>query len=340
MGLLIRRAEPADHRGFTSLVSRAGGPGHFRKIFGSYNFGQMIETSYLSVSALAPVSSSNDVGALLGFAVFSDAPKKGEGEDVLQWISEKYAPADAELKITNTLWVEFAVAHGDRTGSDAPGIIQNIVRTVFNSLPEMDYLVMRLPGANEGKAPETPAFLATTFELMVQHSDVPSSKFDDLYGDPSLFLCDRMAFLPTLAVRTACIEDHDDLLPIFEAQRDLLRATYGEFFLADMIQMQDEENKALVALVQQRACGLIATSSDLELGLLKDCFHLEAYDHLVKARALKVLLLGPPGAGKTRLAMALADRYGVVLVSVEAEAKLAMEKGDETGKPEGKGKEL
>lgn len=39
------------------------------------------------------------------------------------------------------------------------------------------------------------------------------------------------------------MEDHDDLMPVFAAQSDLLSATYGEFFLADMIELQDNENK-------------------------------------------------------------------------------------------------
>ena len=48
---------------------------------------------------------------------------------------------------------------------------------------------------------------------------------------------------PTHQVRPACVEDHDDLMPVFAAQSDLLSATYGEFFLADMIELQDNENK-------------------------------------------------------------------------------------------------
>ena len=34
--------------------------------------------------------------------------------------------------------------------------------------------------------------------------------------------------------------------------------------------------------MQGHACGLLATSSDLELGLLQDCFQLDDYDYLVK----------------------------------------------------------
>ncbi|CAM9474881.1 unnamed protein product, partial [Discosporangium mesarthrocarpum] len=336
-GLLVRRAEPGDHRGVTSLISKAGGSAHFRKLYGSYNFGQMIETAYLSVSALSTGSSADSAEVLVGFAVLSDSPRAGDAEAFLAWVTETHAPGDAELKTTNSLWVDFAVAlwEGPEEDGDAGKVIENIVRTVFNTLPEVDYLVMSLPGPSDGKDLGTPSFLLSAFEVLIRHTDAAHSNLDDVYGNPTVLFCDRMAFLPTLAVRTACVEDHDDLVPIFEAQSDLLSATYGEFFLADMIEMQDEENKALAALVQQRACGLMATSSDLEIGLLQECFHLEAYDHLVKARLAsqvpKVMLLGAPGAGKTTVGKAIAEKYGLVLVSVEGLARERAEAGDEKG---------
>lgn len=42
----------------------------------------------------------------------------------------------------------------------------------------------------------------------------------------------------------ACVEDHDDLMPVFAARGKELSDTYGDFFLADMIELQDEKNKA------------------------------------------------------------------------------------------------
>ncbi|CAM9495709.1 unnamed protein product [Hapterophycus canaliculatus] len=388
MGIMVRRAEPGDQRGLTTLVGKAGGPSMFRKLFGSYNFGQMIETSYLSVSALSmAIADAGDGDApppddisqqkqqpeiLVGFAILSDTPRAGVSEDWLEWFSETHAPADAEVTMTNTLWVDFAIAisparaagggagtatGGGEGGSDgtardeeeeaAARVIEDIVRTVFNTLPEIDYLVMSLPGSTDARGGgsikkgaagaanvPTPAYLLRAFEVLGRHADASPNNLDEAYGKPLLLLCDRMAFLPTLAVRPACVEDHDDLMPVFAAQSDLLSATYGEFFLADMIELQDSENKALAALVQGRACGLLATSSDLEIGLLQSCFQLDDYEQLVKGSDYscpRVLILGPPGSGKTTLAAALAARYGSVLVSVDAEAKAAADAGSEQG---------
>ena len=237
----------------------------FRKLFGSYNFGQMIETSYLSISALSTVDVDPGGGggvqsrdgrveqkqqpdALVGFAILSDTPRAGVSEDWLEWFSETHAPADAEVTMTNTLWVDFAVAisperaagvtmgaaaagredgGGDTAAAReeeeeedeeeeeeaAAGVIEDIVRTVFNTLPEIDYLVISLPGNTDTsggssgkkgtartKSFPTPAYLMRAFEVLGRHADAAPNNLDEAFGKPLLLLCDRMAFLPTLAV--------------------------------------------------------------------------------------------------------------------------------------------
>lgn len=45
------------------------------------------------------------------------------------------------------------------------------------------------------------------------------------------------------------VEDHDDLIQIFTEQTKALSGTYGSYFLADLIEAQDEENHAAVCEV-------------------------------------------------------------------------------------------
>jgi len=45
------------------------------------------------------------------------------------------------------------------------------------------------------------------------------------------------------------LEDYDDLMPIWTRQSEILKETHGEYFLADIIACQDEENQAVVCEV-------------------------------------------------------------------------------------------
>ena len=46
------------------------------------------------------------------------------------------------------------------------------------------------------------------------------------------------------------VEDHDDLVPIFNRQSDMLKNTYGDYFLAELIEAQNDSMKCIVAEVQ------------------------------------------------------------------------------------------
>lgn len=62
-----------------------------------------------------------------------------------------------------------------------------------------------------------------------------------------------------------------------------MTATYGEYFIAELIASQNENNKALVAQVKDKAIGLMALTTESEsLKLLHECFELEPFDNLLK----------------------------------------------------------
>ncbi len=49
---------------------------------------------------------------------------------------------------------------------------------------------------------------------------------------------------------TLRVEDHDDLTPIFNRQSDMLKTTYGDYFLAELIESQDEDYHAIIVEVR------------------------------------------------------------------------------------------
>ena len=65
------------------------------------------------------------------------------------------------------------------------------------------------------------------------------------------FLIDLFRKKKLLSV--ARVEDHDDLTPIFNRQSDMLKMTYGDYFLAELIEAQDDHMHCLVAEVSDVA---------------------------------------------------------------------------------------
>ena len=81
------------------------------------------------------------------------------------------------------------------------------------------------------------------------------------------------------------MEDHDDLTPIFNRQNDMLKKTYGNFFLAELIEGQDEHLHCFAAEVNGTAVGFMSVSDHVNIELLERCFELgkflsESYSHL------------------------------------------------------------
>ena len=64
-----------------------------------------------------------------------------------------------------------------------------------------------------------------------------------------VFVCKRHEHVPVLHIRNARVQDHDDLVPIFNRQSDMLNNTYGDYFLAELIEASDDDMQCLVAEV-------------------------------------------------------------------------------------------
>jgi hypothetical protein len=83
-------------------------------------------------------------------------------------------------------------------------------------------------------------------------------------------------------VRQAKQEDHDDLADVFNTQSETVTEAYGEYFLAELIAQQNENNKALVAQVKDKAVGLMGLTNEVDTTILHQCFELDHFDNLLK----------------------------------------------------------
>ena len=50
-------------------------------------------------------------------------------------------------------------------------------------------------------------------------------------------------------VSCSSVNDNDDLIPLLNSYTELLKATYGSFYVAELIEAQNEKNKCLTAEV-------------------------------------------------------------------------------------------
>nr|XP_044604765.1 cilia- and flagella-associated protein 61 isoform X2 [Equus asinus] len=149
------------------------------------------------------------------------------------------------------------------------GCCKEIIRTVFKAVPELHFIFLIVPCyMSLGSA------LITVFDPV---GNVPSLTFDE---DFAVHVCHRHNHYPQLHIRRARVEDHDDLMPIFLHHDTILKETYGEYFLAELIEAQDEENHAVVCEVEGVAVGFMSVCSRVNMQLLHECFDLGPFHGL------------------------------------------------------------
>ena len=97
------------------------------------------------------------------------------------------------------------------------------------------------------------------------------------------FINRRITVFPIIEIRAGVEYDHDDLENIFKEQTPSDKVgQFEDFFIAKMIANQDEENKVIVGQVNDKAIGMLAISTDININLLIKNFELETYDNLLK----------------------------------------------------------
>uniref|UniRef100_A0A8C5N465 Cilia and flagella associated protein 61 n=1 Tax=Leptobrachium leishanense TaxID=445787 RepID=A0A8C5N465_9ANUR len=146
----------------------------------------------------------------------------------------------------------------------------------------MNTLFLHLFVSQDDYSLEIPA-LASTYEPMKM---VPGTKIAEQY---SVSVCYRHKHCPQLFVRKARVEDNDDLVPIFAQHNDSLKSIYGEYFVAELIEAQNEENHAIICEDKGSAVGFMSVCSEVNVKLLHDCFDLGPFHGLCKPHSDDIL---------------------------------------------------
>lgn len=116
-----------------------------------------------------------------------------------------------------------------------------------------------------------------------------------------IYVCDRSKVVPRLVIRPARVEDHDDLVPIFNKKSELnpgnpttpfflseyfLKRTtelHSQYYLATLISQSTEAksgSRVLVATVKDRAVGLMGLTTAFDVQPLRKAFFLEPFNFL------------------------------------------------------------
>eukprot|EP01137_Pigoraptor_chileana_P032179 Opistho-2@21151 len=253
----LRRSEHGDLASIQSLVDTVT-----ENRFGSQEISMLIERTVLSITV------SDENGEVVGFASFDDTPRKDkpEWED---WLLTQYnCPSVTPF---NTTFLRYVAVRR----SLEVDIMREVLRTVFGTLPDVDNCLTMIPSFEVGR-------LSDLFTA-VRTKDRTSKG-----STTQLLMATRLAYLPNLTIRAARVEDHDDLVPIFNRQSEVLTERYGEFFLAELIEAQSETNKAIVAEVDGRAVGFLSISTNISVPFLTTNFDLEPFDNFRKTIRRKI----------------------------------------------------
>eukprot|EP00927_Polykrikos_kofoidii_P026521 TRINITY_DN23591_c0_g1_i1.p1 TRINITY_DN23591_c0_g1~~TRINITY_DN23591_c0_g1_i1.p1 ORF type:complete len:1577 (+),score=347.68 TRINITY_DN23591_c0_g1_i1:82-4731(+) len=246
-------------------------------------FVSLIETCFMSVTV------EDEDNKIAGFAALDDVPvqmmnKQEAGTYWEDWFQASFG--EDRVDGMNSLWFSCCLVRQEGE------VMAEILRATFSTMHDLRYLLVFVPAkiSEEEAVTLSQVFVSHFQELEAQDTEVqtvgdwaPSSET----GPPSVLVCQRPDIITPLFIRTARVEDHDNLVAVFDTQSEVVREVYGEYFIAELIEAQNEENKALVAEVDGRAVGLMCLTSDVDINVLAQCFQLNPYDNLLKPHYMR-----------------------------------------------------
>jgi len=296
----VRRADPDDIDTVSAMFDRSFTDDYAIKAFEDFHgfeddttlrtavarqkfFISLIETCFMSVTV------EDDESNIAGFSALDDVPiqmMNARGQKTMweEWFEAVYK--DPNINSTNSLWFSCCLTEPE------PGIMAEILRTTFSTMHELQNLLVFVPA---GLSDDDAGLMLQPFDAahFRELREVGEYKAESHWASPvdgrkpTVLCCSRKDVIQPLCIRMARVEDHDNLAAVFDAQSEVVTEIYGEYFIAELIEAQNEENKALVAEVDGRAMGLMCLTSDVDINVLAQCFQLDAYDNLLKPNYMK-----------------------------------------------------
>ncbi|XP_075940895.1 cilia- and flagella-associated protein 61 [Anarhichas minor] len=250
----VRRSESADAQGIGGLIDASA-----LAVFGRVNIIHLLEKANLAVTL------ANEKDDILGHASFFDHPI-GHVVDQTQWepFLHKHFSAETCTPL-NTLFLHIFVAQPDFAAAS----VKEIMRAVFNAIAELENICLVSPYVGRLE----PA-LGEVFE--------PLQRLTDRGPRCLAFICHRPEHCPKLHARPARVEDHDNIMRIFAEQAKLLSVIDRPYFLAELVEAQNEKNHVAVCESDGVTVGFISFTSDVDVKLLNGNFELSEFDGLYK----------------------------------------------------------
>ena len=320
-GVEVRRAVLEDVRSFNALVNMSGGAVFFRATFGQYNFSMLTEMSDLALSATT-VEGDN----MVGYLAVADCPSIGKEGDAFDKYILRLQEFMPDFNCMNTMFINFLLLD-ERETYDMDAVGFDLIYNAFVHCPDTDYFVWMCPSSVK----LTPWTLATFDKLDTSGGeeskggeDESKTGHDDPLKGVTVLYCPRSAIFPKLLVRDARIEDNDDLLPVLRDSNPFALEGQDDYFLADLIQSQDENNRFFVGVHKNVPAGMLATSLDVNVNLIRKVFNTDPFpDMFIEKEAspplppLVICLLGDIRAVDKTAVATVMDETRCIYLNVE-----------------------
>jgi len=214
--------------------------------------GRVVERAVCSVTLVDRA----DPTQIVGFGAFD------VGDDFEQFCADN----DMDEKITSRTSLQLITMVLNRrcpTGE----LIQTLFNALFDAVPSL-------------------------YNIITTNSDERLiSVYNQTKSSEKIGVITRDSFIPELFVRDAQVEDNDDIAAVYGEESEQLKAYYGGFFFAELVEAADERNKVLVADRYGHACGCLAVTSNIGFDRLRATHHVGHFSGLTPQNALAIQLL-------------------------------------------------